>query len=250
MKKIDGLMFWGESLMRNTVTTEALLEQMKANEIVNAVLRPLKPINYCFDLANKKLGEMIKQYPQFTGLARVNPWEEDASTQVEKALTEYGLQGLHLHPWEENFVINASYVRPVMDVAEKYHVPVYVSAGYPNVSENFQVMELMRAYPDVTFVLTHGAQLNMSGLAIEDSMYVFQKCDNAYFDLSGIYRRDFCENLIRYAGGERIILGSNYPYMTPWFEIDRIDCLSVSDSEKEKVFSKNIQKIVAFTRKE
>jgi len=241
--RIDACVFLGESLYGNSVSPEDLQQQMKKLGVDKAVVRPFKPCDYNYDKANRNLADVCKKHPNFYGFARVNPLEETAPEQVNKAYG-YGLKGLHLHPWEDNFVISDPVVYKTVQMAQRCGFPVYVSTGYPCVSEPLQLWELAEVFPDVTFIATHGGQLDMSGLSFDDALVAAKKAKNLKFDLSGVYRRDFIDLLIKTAGEENVVFGSCTPYMDMSLEIERILAAQIPDIQKERLFSSNIIKLL------
>lgn len=244
-KKFDGCAFLGDSLYGNSVTAEELLQRMDASGVEKAVVRPFKPCDYNYDKANRKLAETVSQSGgRLVGFGRVNPLEATAAQQVD-ALVGYGLQGLHLHPWEDNYIICDPKVYPTIEACEKHNIPVYVSAGYMTVSEPLQVWELADKFPNVCFIATHGGQLDISGLSFDDAVKASTLARNIKFDLSGVYRRDFIEILIRTAGEDSVIFGSCYPYMDIDLEIARIEAAEIPDSHKEQLFCTNLERILA-----
>ncbi len=241
--KCDACVFVGESIYRKDLSLNDLLSQMKENGVDCAIVRPNKPYDYCYDAANQKLAAALAGLKNLVGFGRVNPLEKDAPAQIDR-LAGYGLRGVHLHPWEDNFAINSPLVYPTIDACEKQALPVYVSTGYPNVSEPLQLWELAQAYPRVTFIATHGAQLDISGLSFDDSLYMAGALKNVKFDLSGVYRRDFIEKLIQTAGEENIVFGSCTPCMNMALEIKRIEAANISEHQKEQIFYSNIRALL------
>lgn len=241
--KIDAGVFWGTSLYRNSVQIKELQERMDLYEIDQMVLRPLKPCDYDYGQANAQLAEVVGRNERFLGFARVNPWERNAPAQITAAKSA-GLVGLHLHPWEDNFVIDGSFMDDTLQAAQEAGFPVYISAGYPCVSEPLQILEIANRFPNVTFIATHGAQLDMSGLSFDDALILAQQAPNVYFDLSGVYRRDFIEKLIETSGEDHIVFGSNYPYMDIALEIVRIEAARISSGVKEKIYYHTIKNLL------
>ena len=240
---IDACVFVGESLHRNTLSLEEYGLTMTRLGIDRAVVRPLLPPDYNFDRANRELAENIKCDERFIGFGRVNPWEKTAAEQI-KRIAEYGLRGVHLHPWEETYPIHADMVDDSISAAQEMKLPIYVSTGYPNVSEPLQLLEMALRFPNATFIATHAAQLDISGGSIDDALFVALDAPNVLFDLSGVYRRDFIERMLAAGDGKKIIYGSCAPYMDPLLEIERVKAIQVSDEQKEDVFSRNISRVL------
>jgi predicted TIM-barrel fold metal-dependent hydrolase len=244
--KIDACVFVGKSLYGNSLEPAQLLAEMSQYAVDQAVIRPAKPPDYCYDRANRYIAAVADKYPQLIGFGRVNPLEKTAAAQVE-ALAGYHLKGLHLHPWEDNFLINSPQVNETIAACQRLNLPVYVSTGYPCVSEALQLWELAGRFPAVKFIATHGAQLDMSGLSFDDALMAAERSGNIYFDLSGVYRRDFIERLIQTAGENRVLFGSCAPNMDMGLEIHRIEAAEIPETQKNMLFASNIQRILNFS---
>ncbi len=240
---IDANIFIGESLLKNSVSENDLQAMLRKNNLDKAVVRPLKPVDHDYDRANRIVAHLQEKDSRIAAFGRVNPWEVKAPEHVRKAILEYGLKGIHLHPWEENFSINSDVVNDVMDAIAEMKVPVYINAGYPIVSEPLQILELMERYPQVTAITTHACQLDISGLSFDDALIV-AGAKNIKFDISGVYRRDFIELLISKAGEENVLFGSCAPYMDISLEIERVKAVQISEEIKEKIFYKNIMDLI------
>jgi len=242
---IDANIFIGESLYGNSLSVKDLKMLMKKNNLDKVVVRPLKPYDFNYDKANQYIAKVQEKNNNIIGFGRVNPLEKNAPNYVRKAIKEYGLKGIHLHPWEDNFYISSEVVNNVMDVIAQENIIIYISAGYPIVSEPLQILELMQRYPTVTAIVTHGCQLDISGLSFDDALIVAEKAKNVKFDISGVYRRDFIELLVDHAGEENVLFGSCAPYMDISLEIERIKAVQIPKDIKDKIFYKNIEKVLS-----
>lgn len=241
--KIDACAFLGDSIYGNSVNVETLLKNLEKNNVDGAIVRPFKPCDYNYDKANQMIAKVQETYKNIYGFGRGNPLEKTAPEQVKKAC-DYGLLGIHLHPWEDNFMINSPVVYDTIKACEECNFPVYISSGYPCVSEPLQVWELAMKFPNVTFIATHGGQLDMSGLSFDDALVAAEQAKNLKFDLSGVYRRDFIELLVNTAGEDNVLFGSCAPYMDLLFEIQRIESAQIPEYQKEKIFGENIKSFI------
>jgi predicted TIM-barrel fold metal-dependent hydrolase len=240
---IDAHVFIGQSLYENSLEPGRLLETMDGLGVRAAVIRPLKPVDFDMDAANRRVSELQAGEPRLVGFARVNPLERSAPEQARRAVEEYGLKGLHLHPWEENCPINSPKVDAVIQ-ALGAKVPVYVSAGFPVVSHPLQVQELAERHPETLFIAAHGGQQDNSGMSFEDSLIVARETPNVLFDVAGVYRRDFIELLVETAGSERVLFGSCTPYMDMALEIVRVRATHLPEEAKRKIFQGNIARLL------
>jgi len=240
---IDAHVFIGSSLYDNSLEPQALLEIMQRLGVDKAVVRPLKPPDFNLDRANRRIAELQAREPRLVGFARVNPLERGAPEQARRAVEEYGLRGLHLHPWEENCPINCEKVDRVIEALGE-RVPVYVSAGFPVVSHPLQVQDLAERHPGTLFIAAHGGQQDNSGMSFDDSLLVARETPNVLFDVAGVYRRDFIELLVEQAGPERVLFGSCTPYMDMELEIVRIQATHLQDEVKAKILRGNIARLL------
>jgi len=119
-------------------------------------------------------------------------------------------------------------MKALMDKVTEMGVPV-------NFEEHFDVTVLfVDLYPDVKIILPHMGGLNGGTQRILAS--VGHK-PNVCFDIS---LAGISEGLIREYGVEKFLCGSDYPYGSPSWSIDRVQKLKVSEEEKQAVFSGNV----------
>lgn len=225
-------------------TVDELDDAFDAADIDGGVVAPLKPPELDFAGANERLAERLAGREEYVGIARIDPRVDDAVEQAERALDDYDLAGLKLHPWEESFSITNPMVQPVLDVAIDREVPVWIHAGYPGVSHALSIREVAQGNPSLPLVLTHGAQLDISGLSLTDALLLAEDTENTYFELSGVYRRDLVEDLVETIGAERVVFGTNAPYFHPTVEKSRVTTADISDEAAAKVLGGTIRELL------
>lgn len=227
-------------------TLSTLTDALDEAGIDRAVVAPLKPPSLTFGDANDRLPDRLDDLAtdRFYSIARIDPRLDDAVDHVDRALADGVHAGIKLHPWEESFSITDPVVEPVLETAATHDVPVWVHAGYPGVSHALSIRAVAQRYPDLQFVLTHGAQLDISGLSLTDAMLLARTTDNTYFELSGVYRRDLIEDLVDEIGAERVLYGSNAPYFHPQVEKSRVTTADISDRAKERILGENALRLV------
>jgi predicted TIM-barrel fold metal-dependent hydrolase len=110
----------------------------------------------------------------------------------------------------------------LLEAVARLGLPVVVATGYPWLSEALQVAELARRHPDVRFVATNGAQLNVSGLGQTDAELALEACPNLALQTAGVYREDFLEGVVARFGSERLLFASGFPLLEPRLEVLRV----------------------------
>lgn len=242
---IDAQAHLGRSLFGVKLSVEDLLASMKENGIEQAILHPLKPMNYHFRPENDRISDAVKAHPdKFHGFVRVDPWQGQAAVdELRRGIDELGLIGLFLHPFEEQFAANDEIAFPLLNLLQERGLPLMLAGGYPTFSHPSQISDLARQFPDVTIIATHGGQINISGMLLADALRTMQANPNVIMETSGIYREDFIEDTIAELGAERVVWGSNTPYMDQGFETSRVHMGHFDDAVERAVSRDNLQRI-------
>jgi predicted TIM-barrel fold metal-dependent hydrolase len=239
----------GQSIYGYGLTPADLLLQMDDLAIDRAILCPVQPQDYHLEPANDLVAAAVRAHPdRFSGFCRVDPRRGAyALRELERAAGELGLQGLFLHPWEEGYPLDLPLVAPVVELATALALPIMVATGYPWVSHATQVQELCRRHPQAQVVMTHGGQINISGLAQADAFAALRASPNLRTEVSGTYRQDFIEDVIAELGAERVLFGSNAPRFSQAFELERIRSLELDDRQRQAVLGGNVARLLQRT---
>jgi len=242
----DFRVFIGESFDGRRQTVDELLQSMDVSSIDRALVCPFKPLSYQLGDANKSLAVSIKSHSdRLTGAVRIDPWQPFAVDTLRQGLEEFGLRALYLNPWEEHFHADLQMVDPLVEFASKNNIPVIVETGFPWLCEALQVGRLAKRWSEVSFVMTNGGQMNISGLGQADATLTLRDCPNICIDTAGVYRQDFIEETIEAFGAERVLFGSGAPNYDQWFEVKRVLLLKVNTQVRQFVQAKNALKLLA-----
>jgi predicted TIM-barrel fold metal-dependent hydrolase len=243
---IDAHAHLGHSLFGFGQSLGELLASMAECGVVQSVVVPLKPRDYHLGPENDRIASAVRAHPdRLHGFARVDPWQgADALRELRRGLDDLGLVGLYLHPFEEQFAANDEIVFPLLTELRERGLPLLLAGGYPGFSHPSQIGDLARQFPDVTIIATHGGQLNISGLLLADAGRMLRANPNVIMETSGIYREDFIEDTVAELGPERVVFGSNAPYMDQGFEAARVRLAHFDAAAKTAIGSENIQRIL------
>jgi predicted TIM-barrel fold metal-dependent hydrolase len=247
---IDAHTHIGESLFGHRQSVEDLLNTMDREAIEHAIVMPLKPREYVFAPENDRIANASATHPErLTGFARVDPWQRDeALRELVRALDELHLVGLYLHPFEEQFAANDELIFPLLEVLRERSLPLMIAGGYPGFSHPSQLGDLARQFPDLTIIATHGGQLNISGLLLADASRMLRTYPNIIMETSGIYREDFIEDTVGELGANRVLFGSNAPYMDQGFEAARIRLAHLDEQAKQLMGRDNVRQLCTLGR--
>jgi predicted TIM-barrel fold metal-dependent hydrolase len=242
---VDAHAHLGEGLFGQHLDAPSLLQSMDEAGVSWAVVSPLKPTSYHFGPENDRIAAAVAAHPdRLVGFARVDPWQGTAAVAEARRAFDLGLAGLFLHPFEEQFAANDERVHPLMALLEERGLPLVIAGGFPGFSHPSQIGDLARQFPQVTIIATHGGQLNISGLLLADAGRMLRANSNVLMETSGIYREDFIEDTVKELGAERVVFGSNAPYMDLGFEALRVRLAHLSDDEKELIGRANLLRLL------
>jgi uncharacterized protein len=245
MTVIDSHAYVGESLFHRDQSIEDLLRSMDRLKIDRATLCPNKPRGYALESANKWVASEIKTHPdRFFGWVRVDPWQgEEALIELKRGIEDLGLNGLLLHPQEEQFQISNRFVDPLFAYAKIRSIPVMIEAGYHLLSHPFDIAEIAHRFLEVNIIATHGLQLDDAGFALTDAEFVMKECPNIIMETSGMYAPDTMLGVVNNLGTERLIFGSHSPWLNQEFELDRVLRMKLDQRQRSAVLGGNLLKL-------
>jgi hypothetical protein len=162
-----------------------------------------------------------------------------ALEELELCLREYRFLGLKLHPWIQGYYGGADFLAPLLELCQSYAVPVIFHTGSPPYAQSFHVWVQARRFPKVTFILGH------MGLNYQwrDALEVGKICPNTLFDTSGISYAFAIRRIIRELGPQRIVFGSDNPFLFPDIELQKVLHLGLTRMELEQVLQETARRV-------
>lgn len=247
---IDFHVYIGKSMVEGELSVEELLRQMENSGVDRAVLCPVKTMDSTYREQNAVVAQLQKQYPdQFYGYCRVDPNTGDIGLDVfRRGMEEQGLKGMLLHPWEDTYTVNDERVFPYVELALRYGVPVMIETGYPWLCHCFQVGDVAGRYPEGTFIMTHGGQVDSSGFSQMDAVKVIDNCPNIITETSGMFADEMIEDMANRLGPERLLFGSHSPWLDMRLETFRIRRAHISEDKKDVILGKNAMRLLGLEK--
>ena len=211
---------------------------------------------------NDYVADIVKRYPQqFVGFASVDPWKGEAGVnELERSVKELGLKGLKLHPVHQAFFPNDAHFYPLYDKAQELGVPVLFHTGFAGAGSGTPggsglklkysapipgIDDVAADFPGLTVIMAHPAWP-----WIEEQVAVALHKANVFLDLSGWLPRYIPEALAREVNTrlqDKVLFGSDYPYIQPDRWLSDIDILQLKEDVKPKVLLENARKVLKLT---
>ena len=104
-------------------------------------------------------------------------------------------------------------------------------------------------FPDVDFIIPHlGSFMDdwRAQIALLDSL---ERLPNIYTDSSGVRRFDLLRDAVRRAGPEKVLFGSDGPWLHPGVELHKIRMLDLPPSGARLVLGENLLRLTARARR-
>jgi predicted TIM-barrel fold metal-dependent hydrolase len=194
---------------------------------------------------NEMTAAAVRAYPgRFVGYASVNPhYPERVRPELERSFDQLGLTLIKLHPMMVQYPVSGAAYEPVWQFASERHTIVlsHTWAGDATCSPK-DFGPLARAYPDIVFILGHSGG---TPAGYVEAIQVAQEHSNVYLDICrSVMSRHWVERIIKEAGPDRVLLGTDLPFIDPTYLIGRLSCTELSDADKRKVFGENAGKLL------
>lgn len=210
-------------------------------------------------LTNDEVASVVKKYAgQFAGFASVDPWKGKwAVREIERAITELGLIGAKFHPGIQAFYPNDLRFYPLYEKISELRVPALfhtgtngLGAGTPGgmgVKMDFTrpiYLDAVAAdFPALTIIGAHPAWPWH-----DEMLAIIGHKSNVFMDLSGWSPKYIPKSIMDEARTrlqDRILFGSDYPFITPERWLKDFDSLEGFTPEvKHKLLFQNAARIL------
>lgn len=227
--------------------------------IEKAIIMPfndpwLMSMEFTIDAVHKSLYDMKQRYPgKFYAFADVDTRNAPAESvdAIRKAIVEYGLDGIKIHPNNTGVDLDSEYNQPIFAFAQEHRIPVAIHS-WPN-SENdrsaaCRIVKVMEQYPDMTVIVSHMGAYQWEHLVPT----------RAYVDISAIlpdyvstYGITKTNGILRKFGTDRLIFATDYPDSRSLFPeeiynsyFDILNKMDFTAEEAEKITFGNIIRIL------
>ena len=194
-----------------------------------------------YAVANQEVARMVASRPdRFYGFAFVNS-ERDRGrvyTMVKTAVEEYGFRGIKVHRHDGKIT------REVCEVARAFSLPVL----YDVMGEVAVVELLATEYPDVPFIIPHLSSFADDWRAQVALIDHLVRHPNIYTDTSGVRRFDLLEQAVLRAGAQKILFGTDGPWLHPAVELSKVRALNLSAADERLVLGENLLRLISSNR--
>lgn len=241
--------FYGVSHAPFHGTTEELIKQSDETGVKKMLVQSVATTEKQVSSINHFIADEVKKHPdKFIGFGTLHPNSDDLERDI-KELISLNLKGVKLHPDIQNFKIDDYRCLKIYELCEKYHLPILMHTGdsrFDNSNPN-RLLPVMEIYTDLTVIGAH-----FGGYSIwEEASEKLSQLPNLYVDTCSAFfalEKETALKIIRRYGADKVIFATDYPMWRQKDELDYILSLGLTDDELEKIFSKNILKVLGIRK--
>ncbi|MBI2906442.1 MAG: amidohydrolase family protein [Chloroflexi bacterium] len=217
----------------------AYLRRAAAAGIRHTVLFPV--FNSDYAVANRQVGCVVAARPdRFFGFASVHPHRDRGrvAPMVEEAVERFGFVGIKVHRYD------ARITREICEAARTFSLPVLY-----DVMGEVSIVELLATeYPDVNFIIPHLGSFGDSWAAQLALIDHLVRHPNVYADTAGVRRFDLLQQAIQRAGPQKILFGSDGPWLHPGLELAKVRALGLPPAAEQMVLGKTLLRLIGKRR--
>lgn len=181
-------------------------------------------------------------------LAVHDPSDEKKSFDIiEKCVGREGFIGIKIHPSFHKIPADDPSYEPIWRFAEEHGLPIISHTwsdtynpvqklSQPKLFESF-----VEKHPSVSFVCGHSGG---PGSGQEQAIELARKYPNVYLDIAGdVFFLDLIPRLVKNVGRERVIFGTDQPWIDPRCHLTRLLLADIDDSSRELILGKNALRV-------
>ena len=216
------------------------MDRMGVNACIAAHHASIGP-DYIY--GNSEVLKAMSDFPgRIYGYATVNPNypEQEIIAEMDRCIAA-GMIGIKLHPSLHDCPVDGNKYAPVWEYANEHSLPLlsHTEVGGPNPVCAFE--KLAELYPNVTILLGHSG---FGSKGADAAIETVSKYPNIYAELAGstlVYGT--LERMVRSIGADRIIFGTDLPFMDSRPQLGRVAFAKITGEEKRLILGGNAKRI-------
>lgn len=195
---------------------------------------------------NAEVAEALKGCPKrFRGYITVNPRPRGQALEELQRWSHFHMPPLiKLHPDLHKYPVTGGGYQPVWDYAHQTRgiVLVHTWDSDPNCGP-LLLAKIGRSFPKATIIVGHSG---VTWRGYEQALETAESAPNTFLDITGSQsHRTILERMVARVGADRILFGSDLPYLEAAMALGRVLSAKISDGNKEKILRTNFRRLIA-----
>lgn len=228
-------------------TVDSLLSEMDADGVEISVVQSIATNPHQQAKVNDYAFEMDK-HPRIVAFGSVHPDSPDALVELER-IKAAGLKGVKLHPEYQGFFVDDPKMKPIykkiseLGLVTLFHAGVDYGFAPPYHCMPDQLLRAM-SWLDSPVVAAHWGGLCCG----EEVLQKLCGIDHLWFDTAfghGTMAKSMAQAIVDKQTPDRLLFASDMPWHRPVWEKRLIDSLDLSETDKQKIYHQNAEKLLA-----
>jgi uncharacterized protein len=224
-------------------------EMLRVMDLLNierlAITSTLACYNDC-PRGNAEIEEVVQQFPsRFIGYVTVNPSPAGEALQQLQLYRHFHTPPLiKLHPACHQYPVNGSKYLPIWDYANQTRAAVLVHTWDSDLNcSPLLLQSIGQAFKNVRIIVGHSG---VTWRGYEQALDVAGDSPNAFLDITGSQsHRTIIEHCVQRIGAERVLFGSDLPFLDAAVSLGRVLTARIADCDKELILRTNFLRILA-----
>jgi hypothetical protein len=218
----------------------AMVRAMDRVSIDLAVCSPHRAIGHDYLGGNEEVIRAEDEHPgRFVAYITINPNypEFEIAAEIERWAQAGRIKAFKIHPSVCQYPADGAKFAPVWEYANEHGLPLLSHSGTSGHGNVQQLADLGKRYPNVKVLVAHAAS---DWAMIDASCDLAAQQENLYLDLTGSpLFLGALETMVGRVGADRVLFGSDMPFIDPRPGIGRIAFSRLSDDDKRKILGLN-----------
>lgn len=195
-----------------------------------------------FRFGNDEVLKAMTDFPgRIYGYATVNPnYPEEMTGEIERCISA-GMVGIKLHPEMHKVAVDDEKYRPAWEYANEHSLPILSHTGTAGLNPIKSFEKLADTYPNAKVILGHAG---FGSEGARQSIEAGKKCPNIYPEITGsVIVYGTLERMVRELGADRVLFGTDLPFLDPRPQLGRVAFAKISDEEKRQILGLNAARL-------
>ncbi|MCA9982950.1 MAG: amidohydrolase [Anaerolineales bacterium] len=194
--------------------------------------------------SNDLNARFIARHPdRFVGFAYVSPlMPERMVPELERAIDDLNFVAIKLYPPYTPWPFNEERWFPIYQFAHERELAIIFHTDHFHTNRPRYLADIAPLFPRANFVAGHSGNV---AEARAEAIAAAQAYTNVYMETCSTFRSPgVIEELVREAGAERVLFGSDIPLMDPRSQLGKIITADISDEAKRLILGANAARLL------
>lgn len=223
----------------------ALVRNMDSGGVDKAVTFPRLNAHTDYREQNLRILEWAREYPaKLVPFVRIHPFHQESAPAHIAEYSGMGAKGLKIHPHMDGggiAVNSAPLMFPLMEAAREHGLTVLIHSGGSWNCSPALIADLASHFPEVPVIIGHSGGYE----GYQEAIVAAKNTPNVFLDTAGVAAPGFVTNLVKGAGADRVVYGSDHPMFPFGLELRKlVQYAGLTSKENAMILGENLARIL------